>query len=137
MKSFVFVLGGVLACAGALSAQEDTTPRFEVGVLYSGNHLNAGQNNSQITGNGGAGYFEYNINKWLGAVADLGGYANTNNRIDDKLFTYMFGPDSTGGINTSILTRTGCSAAPKRSATRPAQTRIVLPSLSAVASTWR
>jgi opacity protein-like surface antigen len=92
MKSFVIVLGGVLACAGALSAQEQTTPRYEVGVLYSGTHLNAGQNNSEITGNGGAAYFEYNFNKWLGAVADFGGYANNNSRIDDKLFTYMFGP---------------------------------------------
>ncbi len=92
MKSFIFVLGAVVGCAAALSAQENTLPRFEVGVLYSGKHLDAGNNNSQITGNGGAGYFEYNINKWLGGVADFGGYANTSNRIDDKLFTYMFGP---------------------------------------------
>ena len=92
MKPCLFALGAVLACAGALGAQETTTPKYEIGVLYSGNHLDAGQNNSQITGNGGAGYFEYNFNRWLGAVADFGGYANTNNRIDDKLFTYMFGP---------------------------------------------
>ena len=92
MRSFVLVLGAVLGCAGALSAQEETTPRLETGLLYSGNHLNAGNNNSQITGNGGAGYIEYNINKWLGAVADFGGYANTNTQIDEKLFTYMFGP---------------------------------------------
>ena len=92
MRSFVFVLGAVLGCACVLSAQEETAPRFEVGLLYSGNHLNAAHNNLQITGNGGAGYLEYNINKWLGAVADFGGYANTSSRIDDRLFTYMFGP---------------------------------------------
>ena len=92
MRYFVFVLGAVLGCAAVLSAQEETAPRFEVGLLYSGNHLNAGNNNSEITGNGGAGYFEYNINNWLGAVADFGGYANTNSQIDERLFTYMFGP---------------------------------------------
>ena len=92
MRSFALVLGAVLGCACVLSAQEETTPRFETGLLYSGNHLNAAISNSQINGNGGAGYLEYNINSWLGAVADLGGYANTNSRIEDKLFTYMFGP---------------------------------------------
>ena len=92
MKSLVFVLGAVLGCTGMLSAQEETFPRYEFGVLYSGAHLNAGQNNSNITGNGGAGYFEYNINRWIGAVADFGGYANTKSNIDEKLFTYMFGP---------------------------------------------
>ena len=92
MRSFVLILGAALGCTGVLCAQEQTTPRFEVGLLYSGNHLNAGNNDSQITGNGGVGYFEYNINRWLGAVADFGGYANTNTQIDEKLFTYMFGP---------------------------------------------
>jgi len=93
MKSVIFVLGAVLGCAGILSAEEESPlPRYEVGLTYSGVHLNAANNNSQITGNGGAGSFEYNINKWLGAVADLGGYANTRSGVDDKLFTYLFGP---------------------------------------------
>lgn len=93
MKSFVVVVGTVLGCAGVLSAQEESTlPRFEVGLTYSGVHLNGATNNTQITGNGGSGQFEYNINKYLGAVADLGGYANTRSGIDDKAFTYLFGP---------------------------------------------
>ena len=92
MKSIVLVLGAVLGCAGVLSAQEASYSKYEFGVLYSGVHANAGMNDSQITGNGGAGYFEYNINRWLGAVADFGGYANTKSQIDEKLFTYMFGP---------------------------------------------
>jgi peptidoglycan-associated lipoprotein len=93
MKSLIFVLGATLGCAGVLSAEEESPlPRFEAGLTYSGVHLNAANNNSQITGNGGSGTFEYNINKWIGAVADLGGYANTRNGIDDKAFTYLFGP---------------------------------------------
>ena len=93
MKSVIFVLGAVLGCAGPVCAQEESTvPRFEVGLTYSGFHTNSGDNNSQLTANGGAGVFEYNINKWLGAVADLGGYANTRSGIDDKAFTYLFGP---------------------------------------------
>lgn len=93
MKSISFVLGAVLVCAGALSAQEaPTTPRFEVGVTYSGVHLNAANNNGQRTGNGGSGSFEYNINRYLGVVADVGGYANTKSGVEDTLLTYMFGP---------------------------------------------
>jgi hypothetical protein len=72
MKSLGFVVGAVLVCAGALSAQEESTPRFEAGVTYSGVHLNAPDNNGQRTGNGGSGSFEYNINRYLGVVADIG-----------------------------------------------------------------
>ena len=93
MRSFIFFLGIVFGCAGLTSAQEESPlPQVEVGLTYSGIHLNAANNNSQITGNGGSGAFEYNINKWLGAVADLGGYANTRDGIEHNAFTYMFGP---------------------------------------------
>lgn len=93
MKSFIFALATSFGFAAMLLAQEGpTVPRFEVGLTYSGFHANSGGNNSQLTTNGGAGAFEYNINKWIGAVADLGGYANTRTGVDDKAFTYMFGP---------------------------------------------
>jgi opacity protein-like surface antigen len=92
MRSFSLVAGAVLVCAGVLSAQEESTPKFEVGVTYSGVHLDAANNSGQRTGNGGSGSFEYNVNKYLGVVADFGGYANTRTGIDDKFITYMFGP---------------------------------------------
>ena len=92
MKSFSFALGAFLLFAGVLSAQEESIPRFEVGLTYSGLHLNAESNNSQRTGNGGSGSFEFNIDKYLGLVADIGGYANTRVGVDDKLLTYLFGP---------------------------------------------
>lgn len=92
MKSFGLLAGIALACAGALTAQEVTTPRFEVGLTYSGVHLDGAQNNTQITGNGGSGYLEYNFNRYLGAVADFGGYANTRDGVNETALTYLFGP---------------------------------------------
>src|SRR5579871_4000467 len=92
MKDFGFLLVVVLACSGVLSAQEATTPRFEVGASYSGVHLDGANNNTQITGNGGSGYLEYNFNRYLGAVADFGGYANTRDGINETALTYLFGP---------------------------------------------
>ena len=89
MKAVQFVLAAVLASGAVLSAQEGT-PRYEVGLNYSWLHVNSANQDRQRTGNGGSGSFAYNINNVVGLVADFGGYANT--RIDDRLFTYMFGP---------------------------------------------
>jgi hypothetical protein len=77
---------------GVATAQEVYTPKYEVGVNYSWLHVNSANYDYQRTGNGGSGYFEYNLNKTLGLVADFGGYANTRTGIDEKLLTYMFGP---------------------------------------------
>jgi len=92
MKRLKIALGIVLASAAALSAQEVVTPQYEVDLNYSWLHVKSAQgfDDRQRTGNGGSGAFEYNINKVLGVVGDFGGYANT--RINDRLFTYMFGP---------------------------------------------
>jgi opacity protein-like surface antigen len=83
-------LAAILASGGVLSAQEEATPRYEVGLNYSWLHVNSANEDRQRTGNGGSGSFVYNINNVVGLVADFGGYANT--RINDRLFTYMFGP---------------------------------------------
>jgi Outer membrane protein beta-barrel domain len=88
----VFALGTLLATGTILSAQETSTPKYEVGVSYSWLHVNSANFDSQRTGNGGAGYFEYNLNKMIGLVGDFGGYANTRTGIDDKALTYLFGP---------------------------------------------
>ena len=66
------------------------TPKYEVGLSYSGLHVNAGNFDNQRNGNGGSGYFEYNLNRTVGLVADFGGYANTSH--DNRLLTYMSGP---------------------------------------------
>src|SRR5215813_2359519 len=91
-----------LACASAFAAfltsgsaavaQEIATPKYEVGVNYSYLHVNSANGDLSRSGNGGSGYFEYNLNRTIGLVADLGGYANTSKGKNDRLMTYMFGP---------------------------------------------
>ena len=90
MKAVKFALAAILASGAVLSAQEEGTPRYEVGLNYSWLHVNSANQDRQRTGNGGSGSFAYNINNVVGLVADFGGYANT--RINDRLLTYMFGP---------------------------------------------
>src|SRR5271165_3071330 len=93
-KQTLLVCAPILAVVfgTAAKAQETTTPVYEVGLNYSWLHVNSANYDYQRTGNGGSGYFEYNLNKTLGLVADFGGYANTRKGIDEKAFTYMFGP---------------------------------------------
>src|SRR5215813_5831944 len=81
-----------LALGISASAQEVATPKYEVGVNYSYLHVNSANGDLSRNGNGGSGYFEYNLNRTIGLVADFGGYANTTNGKEDRLLTYMFGP---------------------------------------------
>ena len=92
MKVHKFVLGALLLSAVAASAQEVATPKVEIGLSYSWFHVNSANFDFQRTGNGGSGYFEYNVSPVLGLVADFGGYANTRTGINDKALTYLFGP---------------------------------------------
>ena len=86
------MLGSFLLTAVAASAQEVTTPKYEVGVNYTGIHINSANGGHNGTGNGGSGYFEYNMTRMFGLVADFGGYANTKKGVDEKATTYLFGP---------------------------------------------
>jgi hypothetical protein len=89
--AFLPVLAAFLAFGAAASAADEAaTPKVEVGVSYSGLHVNSANFDNQRNGNGGSGYIEYNLNKTVGLVADFGGYANT--RADNRLMTYLFGP---------------------------------------------
>src|SRR6202050_178289 len=92
MKSLTLVLGTLLTSGAVSYAQEVTTPKYEVGLDYSWLHVNSANSDFQRTGNGGSGYFEYNLNRSIGLVGDFGGYANTRTGINDKALTYLFGP---------------------------------------------
>jgi len=92
MKAYKLVLGVFLVSSAVISAQEVTTPKYEVGLNYSWLHVHSANHDYQRTGNGGSGYFEYNLTPILGLVGDFGGYANTRTGINDKALTYMFGP---------------------------------------------
>jgi hypothetical protein len=71
-------------------AQEDATPVVEAGANYSFVRYNSAQGRREFTENGGSGYFEYNLNRVVGLVGDLGGYNNGTNNF--KSFSYLFGP---------------------------------------------
>ena len=86
------ILAILVGFGAKAAAQETTTPKYEVGVNYSWLHVNSANYDYQRTGNGGSGYFEYNLNHIVGLVGDFGGYVNTRKGIDEKLVTYMFGP---------------------------------------------
>src|SRR5215470_19233341 len=74
MKTKTFVLGTLLTLGAVVaSAQEaPTTPKYEVGANYTYTRVNPGGNLGSYNTNGGSAYFEYNLNKVVGLVADLG-----------------------------------------------------------------
>ena len=78
--------------SAVVASAQETTPKVEVGLSYSWLHVNSSNFDFQRTGNGGAGYVEYNISSMVGLVGDFGGYANTRTGINDKALTYLFGP---------------------------------------------
>lgn len=80
-----FLMSGVMAVA-----QENTTPVVEVGANYSFVYNTSAPGLRSLPENGGSGYLEYNINRTVGLVADLGGYNNSINNF--KTFSYLFGP---------------------------------------------
>src|SRR5262245_13668051 len=61
-----------LALSATASAQEVVTPKYEVGVSYSYLHVKAASGDLSRNGNGGSGYFEYNLNRMIGLVGDFG-----------------------------------------------------------------
>jgi len=81
-----------MALSVSASGQEESTPRYEIGLNYSWLHVNSANYDYQRTGNGGSGYFVYNLTPMVGLVGDFGGYANTRTGINDKALTYLFGP---------------------------------------------
>jgi hypothetical protein len=79
-----------------VNAQESApTPKVELGFNYGFTRVNPGGAAADFTQNGGSGYVEYNVNKVVGLVADLGAYHNgdiNTSQIDNTAFTYLFGP---------------------------------------------
>ncbi|MCU1338600.1 MAG: hypothetical protein JWO19_4181 [Bryobacterales bacterium] len=84
------LVSGLLVSGAFAIAQENATPVVEVGANYSFVRFNSAQGLREFTQNGGSGYVEYNLNRVVGLVADLGGYNNGTNEF--KTFSYLFGP---------------------------------------------
>lgn len=106
MRKLVWVCGLFLSLAVPAMAQ-DETPRFEAAGGYSYVRANVtatpagGTSQSQgFNANGGSGSVAVNLNRWFGAVADLGGYTGNQNitingtptNLSGNVFSYLFGP---------------------------------------------
>jgi hypothetical protein len=95
MKIRTFILGAICISGFAAYAQEASTPVAEVGFNYSYTRFNPGGNLNSYNANGGSGYVEYNLNRVVGLVADLGANnVGTVNGVslNNTTFTYLFGP---------------------------------------------
>jgi hypothetical protein len=89
MKRYAFIAGVICLSGTFLSAQENGTPAVEVGVNYSFVHVTS-QGLAHYGENGGSAYAEYNLNKTVGIVADVGGYDSGN--FSRHSVSYMAGP---------------------------------------------
>jgi hypothetical protein len=107
-----------LGLSDSASAQEESTSRYEIGLNYSWLHVNPANDDYQRTGNGGSGYFLYNLTPMVGLVGDFGGYANTRTAINEKALKYLFGPVSPGAIRVGTRMCNSCSAGHTRGVAR-------------------
>ena len=93
------------AAPGKTNPSDYGWPRVELFGGYSYVRANASGTVTQVGGtkpfsqganlNGGSGSFAINANKWLGIVADVGGYHNgdiNNSKVSGTLISYLFGP---------------------------------------------
>ena len=82
-NSLAVVLLSAAVSAAPLWAQEQPS-EFEAygGYYYTRFHVNANAPgiapSATYNGNGAGGQLEYNVNRWLGAVGDLGGFIATS-----------------------------------------------------------
>ncbi len=95
MKLRTVVLGAICISGFSAFAQEASTPVVETGLNYTFTRINPGGSLPSYSANGGSAYLEYNLNRVVGLVADLG--ANNIGSVsgiplDNTTFTYLFGP---------------------------------------------
>ncbi len=92
----IVLIAAAFVAVSPLVAQEET-PQVELYGGYSYVHFSVTAN---VTGfpaaatfnaNGGSGQLEYNANRWLGIVGDLGGYY-VSTPPTAGVFSYLFGP---------------------------------------------
>jgi hypothetical protein len=115
-KSFwVLALLAIFAFVLPARAQEET-PKAEVYVGYDYVRLNSGGTGFNF--NGGSGQFAYNVNDWLGAVRNSGGYY-TNNGFRPGIISYLFGPRVNLRGHGKVTSHRSCSAEPIASTSHP------------------
>jgi opacity protein-like surface antigen len=88
MKKLIIAAALVLAFAVQASAQA-TTPLVEL----SGGYSFVRNSKFDLNFQGGSGSAAYNFNRWLGGVADIGGYELTNQTGGSgNIVSFLFGP---------------------------------------------
>jgi hypothetical protein len=93
MRKSLTIIGVVLLSAFVAAAQD--VPRAETFLGYTYVRFNSATNVPAFSSNGGSGQFDYNFNKWLGFVADLGAVHNNNIsgvNLDNTMASFLFGP---------------------------------------------
>lgn len=79
----------LLIAATSMVAKAQETPAADVSAGYSYFRLGGSGGTNQ---NGVSGSLAYNVNNWLGAVGDFGGYHSSPSGVSLTTYTYMFGP---------------------------------------------
>jgi hypothetical protein len=103
MKRWVLLFVATLCFSAVASAQAEDNPRLEGFVGYSylhfedpGDYLGIPNGIGALRANlnGGSASIAFNPFKYLGVVADFGGYGSGNNSQlgGSTIYTYMFGP---------------------------------------------
>jgi opacity protein-like surface antigen len=94
LKVVVCLLAFASLFSVTLSAQD--VPRFDLFAGYSYVRANPGTSGTDgFNLHGGSAAIAYNVNSWLGGVADFGGYHSGDilgTGVDGTLSTYLFGP---------------------------------------------
>ncbi len=93
MKNSSVLIAITVLCAMGADAQE--MPKFETFLGYTYVRANSSTNVPAFSANGAGGQFVYYVNKWLGAVADVGAVHNANiggAPIDNTTTNFLFGP---------------------------------------------
>jgi opacity protein-like surface antigen len=93
MRKSLFVVGLLLLTAGSALAQ-DEYPKIETSPALMYIHYAPGSGIGGWNCVGGGGTIAYNVNKWAGLAADLGGCKVTGlqSGLSVSNFTYLFGP---------------------------------------------
>jgi hypothetical protein len=92
----VLILAALVAVSPTVAAQEQP-PQVELygGCDYVRFNVNANVSgfppSATFNANGGGGQLEYNVNRWVGVVGDLGGYY-VSTPPTAGVFSYLFGP---------------------------------------------
>lgn len=84
MKKFILLALGLCFFAASSRAQS-----VDASIGYSYFRLGGSGGLNQ---NGASGSVAYNPNRWLGVVADIGGYHASPSGVSVNTYTYLFGP---------------------------------------------